>query len=44
MIVEGLNVFYKKIGATDSYPGTLIQCEAPLLVTNEVALLDPSDE
>lgn len=35
---------YRWIGKTDDYPGTVIQSEAPLLVTNEVALVDPSDE
>ncbi|XP_057380058.1 large ribosomal subunit protein uL24m-like [Daphnia carinata] len=44
VVVEGLNVHYRWIGKTDDYPGTVIQSEAPLLVTNEVALVDPTDE
>lgn len=43
VIVEGLNVNYKRIGKTDDYPGMMMVSEAPLLVTNEVALVDPSD-
>lgn len=42
--MEGLNVHYKRIGQTEGYPGLMIQAEAPLLVTNEVALVDPSDK
>ena len=43
VVVEGLNTHFRKIGQTDDYPGTLIKSEAPLLVTNEVALVDPTD-
>nr|CAG4641904.1 EOG090X0ADH [Eurycercus lamellatus] len=43
VVVEGLNVNYRWIGKTDDFPGTLVQSEAPLLVTTEVALVDPSD-
>lgn len=44
MIVEGLNVNYLYIGKTDKFPGTMIMAETPLLVTSEVALVDPSDK
>jgi hypothetical protein len=37
-------VHYRRIGRTEDFPGTMVQSEAPLLVTNEVALVDPSDE
>lgn len=35
---------YKQLGKTHDYPGMMIQSEAPLLVTNQVALVDPSDK
>ncbi|EFX78541.1 probable 39S ribosomal protein L24, mitochondrial [Daphnia pulex] len=44
VVVEGLNVHYRRIGRTEDFPGTMVQSEAPLLVTNEVALVDPSDD
>uniref|UniRef100_A0A6M2DC54 Large ribosomal subunit protein uL24m n=1 Tax=Xenopsylla cheopis TaxID=163159 RepID=A0A6M2DC54_XENCH len=43
VIVEGLNCYLKHIGAKKGFPGVTIQQEAPLLVTSEVALVDPSD-
>nr|CAG4634955.1 EOG090X0ADH [Alona affinis] len=43
VIVEGLNTTFKYIGKTKSFPGTMIKSEEPLLVTSEVALVDPSD-
>ncbi|KAI5702616.1 hypothetical protein M8J76_003686 [Diaphorina citri] len=39
VIVEGLNTYLKKMGDSQF----IIKQEAPLLVTNEVALVDPSD-
>nr|CAG4637222.1 EOG090X0ADH [Ceriodaphnia reticulata] len=44
VVVDGLNTHFRKIGQTENYPGTLVKSEAPLLVTNEVALVDPTDE
>ena len=43
-MVEGLNVHYRKIGKTSGFPGQMIQSEGPLLVTTEVALVDPFDK
>ncbi len=43
VIVEGMNCHLRKVGADKDYPGILIQSEAPLLVTNQVKLVDPSD-
>lgn len=43
VIVEGLNCKLRVIGKTDDYPGVTIQAECPLLVTSEVALVDPAD-
>ncbi|XP_023215387.1 probable 39S ribosomal protein L24, mitochondrial [Centruroides sculpturatus] len=42
--VEGLNCDYKYIGKTKNFPGVMVKDERPLLVTSEVALIDPSDE
>nr|CAG4648790.1 EOG090X0ADH [Polyphemus pediculus] len=44
VVVEGLNIHYRIVGKTEDFPGVMVQSEAPLLVTNEVALVDPSDE
>ncbi|KAG8187422.1 hypothetical protein JTE90_009497 [Oedothorax gibbosus] len=41
--VEGLNCEYKYVGGEFGVPKTMMAEELPLLVTNEVALLDPSD-
>lgn len=41
--VEGLNCKLKSMGKTKDFPGVYIQEEQPLLVTSEVALVDPSD-
>ena len=43
VVVDGLNTHFRKIGQSDDYPGNLVKSEAPLLVTNEVALVDPTD-
>lgn len=43
VIVEGLNANYRRIGREKGFPGVYVLHEAPLLVTNEVALVDPSD-
>lgn len=41
--VAGLNTHFRTMGRTAEYPGMIIKSEAPLLVTNQVALVDPSD-
>lgn len=41
--VEGINTHYRIIGRKDDFPGVVVQSEAPLLVTNQIALVDPSD-
>lgn len=41
--VEGLNCKLKKMGGGAKTPAMYVQEEQPLLVTNEVALVDPSD-
>nr|CAG4650352.1 EOG090X0ADH [Sida crystallina] len=43
VIVDGLNTHYRRVGKMADYPGVVVQSEAPLLVTNEVALVDPTD-
>lgn len=43
VIVEGLNCHYRKVGADGDFPGITIKSESPLLVTHQVALVDPSD-
>lgn len=43
VIVEGLNCELKVVGKSSDFPGIYIKSEQPLLVTNEVALVDPSD-
>lgn len=45
VIVEGLNCELKQIGQSKQrqFDGVWIQEEQPLLVTNEIALVDPSD-
>lgn len=45
VIVEGLNCHLRTVGAEKAkdFPGILIQSEAPLLVTNQVKLIDPVD-
>lgn len=44
VMVEGLNVHYRRVGKTSNFPGQMIQSESPLLVTSEVALVDPFDK
>ncbi|KAK2705132.1 hypothetical protein QYM36_017243 [Artemia franciscana] len=41
--VEGLNCKYSTVGKEKDYPGMMVKEEKPLLVTNEVKLVDPSD-
>ncbi|XP_055713159.1 probable 39S ribosomal protein L24, mitochondrial [Phlebotomus papatasi] len=43
VVVEGLNCHLRKVGGDGEYPGIYIKSEAPLLVTNQVKLVDPSD-
>lgn len=43
VIVEGLNMILKRMGATKTSKGNLTKVEAPLLVPHEVALVDPTD-
>lgn len=43
VIVEGLNAHHRTVGADKDYPGVLIMSESPLLVTNQVKLIDPLD-
>lgn len=43
VIVEGLNCKKELIGKTKTQPGVYLQTEQPLLVTTDVALVDPAD-
>lgn len=43
VVVEGLNCHLRKVGAEKDFPGVYILSEAPLLVTNQVKLVDPHD-
>ena len=43
VIVEGMNCHHRIVGKDNDYPGVLIKSESPLLVTDQVALIDPSD-
>lgn len=43
VMVAGLNTHHRTLGRTKGYPGMTIKSEAPLLVTSQVALVDPSD-
>jgi len=43
VIVAGRNWKYDVVGKTETYAGTYVREEEPLLVTTEVALVDPSD-
>lgn len=43
VIVEGLNTKLVSLGKTKKFPGIYILEEQPLLVTTDVALVDPSD-
>lgn len=43
VVVEGLNTHMRVIGKKKDFPGVMVRSEAPLLVTNQVALVDPSD-
>lgn len=43
VIVEGLNTHLRRVGKDKNFPGIITKSEAPLLVTDQVALVDPSD-
>lgn len=44
VIVEGLNTYLKNAGVEEEKESKyIVRQEAPLLVTREVALVDPSD-
>lgn len=43
VMVEGLNTCLKVKGKTEGFPGFFVADEMPLLITNEVSLVDPSD-
>jgi large subunit ribosomal protein L24 len=43
VVVEGLNWHFRRVGQDKDYPGVLIKSEAPLLVTDQIALVDPAD-
>jgi large subunit ribosomal protein L24 len=43
VVVEGLNCHYRRVGQDKEYPGVTIKSEAPLLVTNQISLVDPAD-
>lgn len=43
VIVEGLNTVLKFFGKTEEFPGVPIQQEMPLLVTEDIKLVDPTD-
>lgn len=43
VIVEGLNTHLRRVGKDKSFPGIIVKSESPLLVTDQVALVDPAD-
>jgi len=43
VLVEGLNCKYTIVGKSRDFPGTMYKEEQPLLITTEVALVDPAD-
>uniref|UniRef100_A0A6A7FSC8 Large ribosomal subunit protein uL24m n=1 Tax=Hirondellea gigas TaxID=1518452 RepID=A0A6A7FSC8_9CRUS len=43
VFVEGLNCKHQLIGKRKDFPGLMMKVEKPLLVTEDVALVDPSD-
>lgn len=43
VIVEGLNAHNRVVGKDGEFPGILVKSESPLLVTNQVKLVDPFD-
>ncbi|EDV98937.1 probable 39S ribosomal protein L24, mitochondrial [Drosophila grimshawi] len=43
VIVEGINWHYRRVGADKEFPGITIKSEAPLHVTKDIRLADPSD-
>lgn len=43
VIVEGINWHYRRVGAEKDFPGIIIKSEAPLHVTKDIRLVDPSD-
>lgn len=43
VIVDGLNCHHRIMGKKKDYPGIIVASEAPLLVTKDIALVDPAD-
>ncbi|GLG99386.1 Probable 39S ribosomal protein L24, mitochondrial [Gryllus bimaculatus] len=43
VLVQGLNCHMRFTGKDKDFPGVAVLSEAPLLVTNQVSLVDPSD-
>ncbi|XP_073825261.1 mitochondrial ribosomal protein L24 [Musca autumnalis] len=43
VVVDGINWHYRTVGAEEGFPGVLIRSEAPLDVTKDIRLVDPSD-
>lgn len=43
VFVAGLNTHIRFIGKKDGFPGVAVKSEAPLLVTSDIKLVDPSD-
>jgi len=43
VVVEGLNCHFRRVGKEGDFPGVTIKSEAPLDVTKDVRLVDPSD-
>lgn len=43
VFVAGLNTHLRMVGSKKDFPGVAVKSEAPLLVTTEIKLVDPSD-
>lgn len=43
VIVEGLNTIFMMMGKTKDFPGVPMLKEMPLLVTEDIQLVDPAD-
>lgn len=43
VIVDGLNCHHRVLGRKKDNPGVIVRSEAPLLVTSDIALVDPAD-
>lgn len=43
VIVDGLNTHLRTVAKDKDFPGIVVRSEAPLLVTNQICLVDPSD-